>query len=352
MRSIKLGIIGCGVIGTRALESSKHIDGIEIVAVADILPDALQRAVANFGIGRGYKSGAELLNKDKEIEAVILSLPTNVRTGLAFKAFKKGKHALLEKPVAMNAKEVERMIKAKGNLIAGCCSSRFSHLESSKVAADFVAKGTLGKIRLIRSRGVSTLGQPPKSTPPAWRLIKALNGGGILMNWGCYDLDYILGILGWKLKPKTVLAMTWNLAEEFPEYAAPGSDAETHCAAIIKCEDNTAITFERGELACARTEGAWDIIGTNGSLHLSMQPADGKKIIYFEGIKGQGAVEKVLWEGNEPWDAVHIEIIRDFADAVRNNRQPKTDMEKALVIQKITDAIYKSAKNGKAVKIS
>ena len=39
-----------------------------------------------------------------------------------------------------------------------------------------------------------------------------MNAGGILTNWGCYDLDYLMTITGWALRPRQALAATWGVA--------------------------------------------------------------------------------------------------------------------------------------------
>ena len=60
-----------------------------------------------------------------------------------------------------------------------------------------------------------------RSPAPAWRLSRALNGGGILANWGCYDLDYLLGVCGWRLQPETALAQSWQVPAIFADTVAP-----------------------------------------------------------------------------------------------------------------------------------
>ena len=58
-------------------------------------------------------------------------------------------------------------------------------------------------------------GLPPKNPPPAWRLRRDQNGGGILVNWGCYDLDYLFGLLDFRLTPRVALARTWPIGQPF-----------------------------------------------------------------------------------------------------------------------------------------
>ena len=247
---VRLGVIGCGVIGQRHLKAAKASPLIEVVALADVREDVARQSAAAFGVPAVYTRAGALL-KDKRVEAVVLAMPAAQRTRLALKAFALGRHVLTEKPVAMNAREVKKLIAARGNLVAGCCSSRMRYLPSAAAVADYIASGALGTIRTLHCRCLSSDAGTPKSPPPAWRLIRSLNGGGILMNWGCYDLDYLLGLCGWKLKPKLVLAQTWPVAPELLSHVAPGSDAETHFAAIIRCEGGEMITFERAEYAAA-----------------------------------------------------------------------------------------------------
>ena len=141
--------------------------------------------------------------------------PTQYRTEVALRAFERGKHVLIEKPIAMNAAEVEQLIAARGDLISGCCSSRNRFSAAARLATQLITTGGLGELRTVHCRAIRGAGKEPDTPRPAWRLTKALNGGGILVNWGCYDLDYLLGITGWQLKPQTVFAQTWTVPQVF-----------------------------------------------------------------------------------------------------------------------------------------
>ncbi|MSS70877.1 MAG: Gfo/Idh/MocA family oxidoreductase [Candidatus Latescibacteria bacterium] len=351
MKPVRLGVIGCGVIGRRHVEAASRSPLIDVVAVADLREEVAREVAGQFGVGRVYGDGDTLL-EDPDVEAVVLALPACWRTDLASRAFALGKHVLIEKPVAMNAEEVRRLIAARGALTAGCCSCRFRLFESARAVTAFLATGALGPLRVVRCRAISSAGEPPKTPPPAWRLKRSLNGGGIMSNWGCYDLDYVLGITGWALRPRTVLAQTWTVPPAFASYVAPGSDAETHVAAFILCEGGTALTFERGEMAPAQTANAWEIIGTHGALRLNMLPGQARQILHDEGVPGKGVVSRTVWEGEEAWTGVHTGPSQDFAEAIRANRPPGTSLEQALVVQQITDAIYASAERGGAVEIT
>ena len=348
MKELRLGVIGCGVMGRIHATYTMEHPCATVAAVADSCREAGEKLAADLDIPAVYDN-AEALLADDQVDAVIIAMPTSARKEIALKAFAQGKHVLTEKPVAMNAAEVREMIEAKGDLIAGCCSSRYHFLASANAATECIAAGDLGHIRTIHCRCIMPLAKPTGTPPPPWRLSRAMNGGGIGMNWGCYDLDYLLGITGWTLEPKMVMAQSWTVPEPFSSYVAPGSDAETHFVALIRCLGGEVITFERAEYVATQPSNAWKIVGEKGSLHLNMIAEENKKIILDCPDAEEGIVSQTLWAGDENQDTLHCGVTQDFIDAVRENRPCQTSLERALVIQNITDAIYESSATGQSV---
>ncbi|MGB9677396.1 MAG: Gfo/Idh/MocA family protein [Candidatus Ratteibacteria bacterium] len=352
MEPVRIGIIGCGVIGTIHIRTAVKIPLFEVIAVADIIEDKAKKVAEEYKIKKFYSTGEELL-KDSEIEGVILAVTTNIRTDLALKAFKEGKHVLLEKPAGMNVEEIYKMIEKSKGLVVGSCSSRYRFLDHSIFVTDFLKNEPLGNLRVIRSKAIISPGPPPKQTPPLWRVSKSINGGGILVNWGVYDLDYLLGITNWKLKPKLIIGKTWEIPSQFSHYVAPGSDAEEHFAALILFENGTIMFFERGECVPSQTEEKWEITGEKGTLHLKMTVGENKKIIYDDGSDPfKRVVSNIIWEGNENWEMIFERQLINFAKAIRGEEDIKTDLQKALIIQKITDGIYLSSEKKISVEIS
>jgi predicted dehydrogenase len=350
MQPVNFAIIGCGVIGTVHLRSAQQSKNVRVVAIADIREDLLRETAQAHQIEKIYTDADKLL-ADPDIEAVVLALPANARKDLALRAFEHGKHVLTEKPVALNADQVRELLAAQGELRAGCCSARFHFLDSTRAARDFIATGALGTLRVVRCRAIAPAKPTPKKMPPAWRLSKALNGGGIMSNWGCYDLDYLFGITGWSLEPQTVLGQTWTVPAPLATQVTPNSDAETHLTALIRCSNGCAITYERGEYVAAPAEAAWEIIGEEGSLTLQMTPAQGKVLTYYQPDPAAGVASQIIWQGSDSYDDLHAGPMSDFATAIRTARAPQTSLERALIIQQITDAIYASAAQGRAIDI-
>ena len=352
MEPVKIGVIGCGVIGSRNLESAQASDLCDVVAAADLRIERRQWAAKEAKVPHVYEEGRDLIDNDEEVEAVILAFPAGVRGAMALRALERGKHVMLEKPVAMNAFEVQEMIARRGDAKVGCFSGRYRGYESAQAATEFVTGGGVGEIREIFFRCFRPGGPPTGNEPPPWRESFAQNAGGILTNWSCYDLDHVLGICGWTFKPRTVLAQIWRCNEQFKYAVAPESDADAHFTALAIGEDGTALNIERAEFSAHEQNEVWEIVGEKATLYLSMLATGERELVYDDASDPEeGVVRKSLWKGDDrsgggsPW------VINDWARAIREGGQPMTTLENSLILAQITDAIYESARTGDAIRI-
>lgn len=354
---VKVGIIGCGVIGKLHIKAALAAPWIALIGVADAHPAAARQAAEQFGIGRTYADASAML-ADPAIDAVVLAVPTNVRTGIALQALEAGKHVLLEKPLAMSAADIVRIREAAetaqqtfGPRTVAFCSSRFRHLEHAKAAAAWIAQGHLGDIRVIRCRVTEPSPGRPSAPQPYWRVHSEVNGGGIVSNWGIYDLDYLLGLTGWSLAPEWAMARMWGLGTPIADYFPPDADTETYGTAYIQCSDQIALTYERGEFMAAPQERSWQIIGSKASLTLHMTWPSDKKIVATVLHPEAGVETYTVWEGSEDSSWVDKGALFDFTRAIVEERQPLTGLTEALQLQRLMDAIYEASKSGRPVQM-
>lgn len=346
---LNLAIIGCGVIAQCHLRALAQMKTAKAAAVCDLRPELAQKAAAEFGVPRWTTDAAELF-ADPSIDAVILALPAFARTALALEAFKHGKHVLTEKPVAMNAAEVRSMIAAQGDRVGAVCSSRYRSLASAKAATEFIRSGALGQLRTITCRGINQPGAEPKATPPVWRVRRDLNGGGIFVNWGVYDLDYLFGLLDFKLTPQYALARCFQVPGPFSAYVAPGSDAETHMTGFVTFAEGCVLTYERAESSTIPAGSYWQICGELGTLDLQMLKAKADNVVFIEHDPVTGTRKRAIWTGDEtPGTLEHDGIVFDFVDAILNKQKPQTTLQDALLFARVADAFYASSDTGKPV---
>ena len=171
MDPVKVGVVGCGVIGPTHMRAAAETPWVEVVAVADLIEERAKAAAAEHGIPKTYIEGDDLV-EDPDVEAVVLAFPADGRFSMAKHVLSAGKHLLTEKPVMMNAKMVEELIAMRGDLTAGCCSARIRQSQGAQEATDFIATGALGDLRVLQAREIRACGRLPEGPRPDWRLIK------------------------------------------------------------------------------------------------------------------------------------------------------------------------------------
>jgi len=349
---VRLGLIGCGVIARQHAAAIAGCEFLQLVAVADPVRERAE-AIAEKHEGAKVYTEAGALIDDPTVDGVILALPSGIRQPIARQALLAGKHLLIEKPPANRVAEIDELSALSGDRVVSFCSSRFAFLASAERARELVAAGRLGPLRVVRARGLLAMGPPPKNPPPPWRHSHALNGGGILANWGCYDLNYLMEATNWSLRPQSVLAQCFAPAEQIAEGRVhPDSDAESHVVALIRCVGGEVILLERGEYLPLARDTSWQITGEQASLRMQMVPGadSGPSLILDHGDPGEGRREEIVLESPDPAIFNQMPVI-DFGRAIRGDGVPRTGLAQARILQAITDAIYTSAREGRAIEI-
>ncbi len=112
--TIRVGIIGCGGIANgKHLPGLVKIEGVEVVALCDIIPERAEKTKAKFGLDNAkiYTDYKELL-KDEMIDDVQVCTPNRSHSFITVDALEAGKNVMVEKPMAINSEEAKKMLDA------------------------------------------------------------------------------------------------------------------------------------------------------------------------------------------------------------------------------------------------
>ena len=320
----------------------------ELTAICDLREDLAQAVGTEFNVPYLTKDARELIART-DLDAIVLALPTAYRFELAQKVLRSGKHLLLEKPAAMDTSQLAVLRELQGDLKIGCCSCRLSKSRAVAAARQAFLDGRIGKLLKVHCRALAPAGAAPSEPPPHWRLKRAVNGGGIFVNWGCYDLDFLFSVIDWNLSELvSVTAHTWKMPPDFLAHQAEGSDAETHISLFAEYKDGLVVQYERAERATTRKEDTWQIIGDKGSLHLNMLDVNAPVLIDSTDPQ-QGVLSDTLHHEDEPDYDQHAVPIDDFCRAIQEDRPPQTSIERSMILQALTDATYKAADSSRPV---
>lgn len=189
-RKLRLGVAGLGRAFTLMLPTLIADARVELVAAADPRPEATGRFAQEFG-ARVYGS-VEALCADSEVEAVYIATPHQFHAEHVEVAAARGKHVLVEKPMAITLDECRRMIdaaeRANIRLIVG-----HSHSFDAPIvrAREIIASEALGAVRMINAQYYTDFLYRPRRPE---ELITA-RGGGAIFSQAPHQVD-IVRLLG------------------------------------------------------------------------------------------------------------------------------------------------------------
>jgi predicted dehydrogenase len=189
-----------GIIGTANIANSTHIPciqsmaGTEIVAVCDINPEALAATQARTGAPVATADYRALLQRD-DIDAVVVATPNDTHAEIVVEAFACGKHVLCEKPMAVSARDCDRMIAAAdaaGKTLQIAQPYRYSPFYHQM--ADLLAGGAVGNVEMMWTKEFMRWGDVEPSDR-AWRMYQGRSGGA-LVEKNCHHLDLMNWMIG------------------------------------------------------------------------------------------------------------------------------------------------------------
>jgi len=188
---LKVGLIGCGFMGGMHSACYKEIDGVEIVAVADVRDEKAQE-IAKVHNAKVFGCGDDLI-ENADVDIIDICLPTFLHTEHAVKAMKKGKNVFIEKPVCLTAEEGKLLLETQKETGAKVQVGQVIRLwDEYKWLKEVVDKKEYGEIKTAVFRRLSNV--------PTWAwdnwLHKAECSGSVALDMHIHDVDFMRYILG------------------------------------------------------------------------------------------------------------------------------------------------------------
>ncbi len=349
--SVRLGIIGAGRIGAWHAKTASAV-GIQVVGVFDPDGERARSVAAEHGGASAVTSLDELLRQDG-LDAVTVAAPNSFHAQCSIAALAAGKDVMLEKPMAMDRTECDRILDAQrrsGRLLQLAFVCR--HTVASVAAAELVASGRLGRIyhvkaSVYRQRGIPGLGR--------WFTTARLSGGGVLVDMGVHLLDLALHLTGHPRAYRASASCWSTFGAPLSQYryrdmwAGPPDlsgvfDVEDGAAALIRCDHG--LTIELNTTWASNVPGSWI---RDGILLLGDRAACWFNLWSSEmviGVERDGNVveERPSLHGNDAWTGAWHEQYRRFADAVTSRKPPAASGEQGRAVQAVLDALYRSSR--------
>ena len=343
---MKYALIGCGRISTNHIKAAVN-NKLEIAAVCDVLPDAMQQLLAKHGLenDESIKRYTDYKVMLDEIKPTLVSIATESgpHAEIALYCIDKGINVIIEKPMAMNmadADEIIRRSKEKNVKVCACHQNRFNvAVQKTRKALESGRFGRLshGSIHVRWNRNQNYYDQAK------WRGTWAQDGG-CLMNQCIHGIDLLRWMFG-----NEVDEVYGATRQQFHDYL----EAEDIGMAVVKFKNGAVATIEGTTNVYPKNlEETLYIFGEKGTVKIGGTSTNNIDVWDFADESDADQENKGLKEAtSNVYGNGHTSLFADVLDAIENDRQPYVDAVAGRNALEMILAIYKSQKTGEPVKL-
>jgi predicted dehydrogenase len=341
METFGFGIIGGGMIGPYHAEAIRMIPEARLVAVATSTEGTARHFAEKVQAPFWYADYRELLKRD-DIQIVNVCTPPYLHEEMVLAAAEFGKHVLVEKPIAINLHQADRMIIAcqrAGVKLGVIFQYRFS--EAAQAVKRAIDDGHLGKL-FLGDVYVKWFRDERYYQSASWRGRWLQEGGGALINQTIHAVD----LLQWFMGP-----VDW--VRGLCQTVRHRIEVEDLGVAVLRFRNGSMGVVEGSTAIYPGFPQKIELHGEKGSVVLEGDQIALWKLQDFPLPEHlSSAAEKVDTSasptaGFSP--EYHRRQIRDFLEAIRENRSPLVDGEEGRKSLEIVRGIYLSSRTGESV---
>ncbi len=333
-KTLRIGLVGVGAAAQVShIPVLKRMQDVELVALCDRDSEKAARVAQKFQVAKSTSRLDDLLDDDS-LDAIDVCTPNFLHAPMATAALEAGKHVLCERPLARSAEEARQMLKAarKADRVL-MCSVQHRFRADAQLLRKFVDKGDLGQVFYAKA---GWLRQRTEWDSDEWRRQKRDSGGGVVLDLGFQMLDLSLWVLG---GPK-VDSVTASVHRQ------KKGEVEDSATAFLRLQNGATLALEL----------TWGLLMEKDFAYLNLFGSGGAALLNpFRVHKGMhGTLVNVTptldTQRNQYKQSVEAQITH-FAESLRKGQRPMGEAEEILPVMELMDAIYRSAEQGKEVKL-
>lgn len=337
--SFRVGLLGCGRISKNHFDALRKIDGLRLVAVADI--DAARARRAGEEQGVAWFTSLDDMLAHGDVDVVTICTPSGVHSANGVAAAAAGKHVVTEKPMSLTLAQADALVQA--------CDAAGVHLFVVKqnrlnppiqLLKRAVDKNRFGRIYMAN---VTVRWQRPQEYYDAesWRGTWEFDGGAF-MNQASHYVDLVQWLVG---PVETVMAKTATQARKI--------EAEDSGIGILKFRSGALGVIEVNVLTYPRNlEGSITVLGEKGSVKIGGTAVNRvEHWLFSEYDDDDKLVEASNTNPPNVYGFGHEGYYRNVLAVLRGQAKPETDGRAGRKSLELILGIYESAKTGREVPI-
>jgi predicted dehydrogenase len=329
-KTIRYAVVGLGHIAQVAvLPAFAHAKRNSVLtAVVSDDPTKRRKIGRKYGLKQTY-SYAEYERCLEAVDAVYIALPNSMHAEYTIRAAKAGVHVLCEKPLAVTVSECRQMIQACRNHNVKLMVAYRLHFEEINLdVMGLIRKGRIGEPKFFNSSFSLNVRPGDIRTRPEM-------GGGTLYDIGVYCINAARYLF--RSEPVEVQAMSVNTG------VRKLSKIDESTGALMKFKDERLAVFVTSFNAVDLA--TYVVAGDKGQVRVEPAYEYAEGLAYELTVDGKKTKKKI---GKR--DQFAPELLY-FSDCILHDRKPEPSGEEGMQDVRIVEALYRSAKTGRAVKI-
>lgn len=343
---MRYALIGCGRIATNHMKAAVN-NQLEISAVCDVVPEHMEVLLAKHELQNDmsilrYTDYRSMIQEVKP-DLVSIATESGIHAEIALFCIDHGVHVIIEKPMAMSisdANEIIRHSEEKHVKVSACHQNRFNiAVQEMRHALEAGRFGRLshGSIHVRWNRNQGYYDQAP------WRGTWAQDGGA-LMNQCIHGIDLLRWTFGGEIEE-----VYGQARQQFHDYL----EAEDVGMAVVKFKNGAIATIEGTTNVYPKNlEETLYIFGEKGTVKIGGTSTNNIDVWDFADESEADTKNKGLQEEtSNVYGNGHTSLFADMIDAIENDRKPYVDAYAGRDALELVLAIYKSQKEGHAVRL-
>lgn len=333
MKTVRFGIIGCGMIAGLHAQAIERIEGAVLGGAYDPVRENAESFAQKYQC-RVYETLGEML-ADKELDAVNICTPSGTHAELAVAAAGAGKHVVVEKPLAIRLEDARAVVEeGRKNDVKICVISQLRFSDGVQTLRRAVQEGRFGRM-VLGSLSMRYYRSEEYYRKGGWRGRWISDGGGALMNQGIHGLDILCYLCG---PVVSVRAFYRTLHHEI--------EVEDTLCAILEFQNGALGTVEASTAVKPGSARRIEIGGTEGSAVLTEDA-----VTQWE-VDAPLPVEKTSWQIDAAKDPTALDVtghrlqLENLIAAMEGRESLLVDAEEGCRMVELILGIYQSARTG------
>lgn len=337
--NFRVALVGCGRIAKNHFDAIDRIDGLDLVGVADVVPERAALAAATHGVP-AFASLADML-AGVECDIVTVAAPSGLHPALGIEAANARKHVVSEKPMAISLQGADALIDACAENGVKLFVVKQNRLNPAiQLVKRAVDKGRFGRIHSANCTVRWARPQEYYDQAP-WRGTWAMDGGAF-MNQASHYVDLIQWLAG---PVESVVAMTATQERRI--------EAEDSGAAVLRFRNGAIGVLDVTMLTYPKNlEGSITILGDRGSVKIGGTAVNRVDTWLFEDYDDDDKlIETATTSPPNIYGFGHQGYYLNVLRVLRGEAVPDTDGSAGRKSLEIIVAIYESARTGREVRL-